>query len=140
MGDKVKIKGKIHVRYETEDEVEYYCNDKRHREDDGPAVINTRYGWAAWYKNGLLHRENGPAEREDCREYWYKDGQLHREDGPAVTTTAVKIWYKNGKYHRLDGPAIIRNRDDGSISKLEYWVEGTNYDKEEFDDLTAPKK
>jgi hypothetical protein len=47
-----------------------------------------------WYKNGQLHREDGPAREEfynvpgdesrriDERR-WYNNGQLHREDGPA---------------------------------------------------------
>ena len=38
---------------------------------------------------------------------WYKEGELHREDGPAIEYfNGSKCWYKDGKYHRLDGPAI----------------------------------
>jgi hypothetical protein len=37
----------------------------------------------------------------------YKDGQLHRENGPAIEfANGSKEWYLNGKYHRTDGPAI----------------------------------
>ena len=43
----------------------------------------------------------------DGTKCWYKDGKLHREDGPAVKwTNGSKFWYKDGKLHREDGPAI----------------------------------
>ena len=55
-----------------------------------------------------LHEING-------NKYWYKEGLLHRENGPAVEyNNGTKIWMINNKIHRLDGPAIIRN--DGSKS------------------------
>ena len=39
--------------------------------------------------------------------WWYRDGKLHREDGPAVECAdGYKSWYRNGKLHREDGPAI----------------------------------
>ena len=38
---------------------------------------------------------------------WYKNGQLHRIDGPAVKRIdGTEEWYQNGKFHRLDGPAV----------------------------------
>ena len=38
---------------------------------------------------------------------WYKDGILHREDGPAIVyAVGTKYWFINGKLHRVDGPAI----------------------------------
>jgi hypothetical protein len=38
---------------------------------------------------------------------YYKDNLLHREDGPAKEfTNGTKMWYINGKLHRTDGPAI----------------------------------
>lgn len=38
--------------------------------------------------------------------YYYKDGQLHREDGPATEhNSGKKYWLICGKLHRLDGPA-----------------------------------
>ena len=42
-------------------------------------------------------------------EVWYKDGELHREDGPArIHSNGTKVWYKDGKLHREDGPAVIK--------------------------------
>jgi len=46
-------------------------------------------------------------------ERWYKDGLLHREDGPAlINKFGTESWYRDGKYHREDGPAKIYK--DGS--------------------------
>ena len=51
-----------------------------------------------WYKNGLLHREDGPAvEFFNGTKFWYKNGDYHREDGPAIECpSGSKLWYKNG--------------------------------------------
>jgi len=39
--------------------------------------------------------------------HWYKDGKLHREDGPAIEySNGSKHWHQNGKRHREDGPAV----------------------------------
>lgn len=55
----------------------------------------TRY----WYKDGKLHREDGPAvESNDGTKRWYKDGKIHREDGPAIEiASGPKYWYLNDK-------------------------------------------
>jgi len=51
-------------------------------------------------KNGLIIDKIG-----DKR--WYKDDLLHREDGPAIELTiGFKGWILNNKYHRVDGPAV----------------------------------
>ena len=54
-------------------------------------------GHKIWYKNGKLHREDGPAcEYTNGTKYWYKNGKLHREDGPAVEDAdGKKFWYLN---------------------------------------------
>jgi hypothetical protein len=60
--------------------------------------------------------------------FWYKNGELHREDGPAIQyADGSKSWYKEGKRHRLDGPAI--ERSDGFKS---WYIEGFLYTEEEF--------
>ena len=66
-------------------------------------------GTERWIKDGLLHREDGPAIIEkDGTEYWYKDGKWHREDGPAIIEKdGTEYWYKNNLRHREGGPAII---------------------------------
>jgi len=51
-------------------------------------------------KNGLVVDAEG-------NKRWYKDSLLHREDGPAVEwRDGSKMWFQNGAYHRVDGPAI----------------------------------
>jgi hypothetical protein len=52
-------------------------------------------------------------------EKWYKNGRLHREDGPAFINGYIKEWWLNGEPHRDNGPAV----DDGK-GNLEYWVHG----------------
>lgn len=62
-----------------------------------------------WYKDGLLHKEDGPAcEYADGSKSWWKNGSLHNEKGPAfLRFNGDEEWYKNGYRHREDGPAII---------------------------------
>ena len=74
-----------------------------------------------WKKNGVEHREDGPAiEWAYGSKQWWKDGIQHRLDGPAVEwADGTKEWYVKGKRHRLDGPAI--EWPDGD---KEWWVNG----------------
>ena len=96
--------------------------------NDTPIKVKTRYGYIwkhpkftgclidkdndiAWYKNGLVHREDGPAvesvESVNSYKAWCKNGKNHREDGPAVEfANGDKYWYLNGtllteQEHRL---------------------------------------
>ncbi len=49
----------------------------------------------------------GIVEWPNRTKYWYKEGNLHREDGPAIDyLDKEKHWYKEGKRHREDGPAV----------------------------------
>ena len=84
-------------------------------------------GTKYWYKEGMLHREDGPAaEYSDGIKYWYKEGLWHREDGPAIEGIGGhKEWYKEGKCHRLDGPAV--ERQDGS----KFWYKNDNLHRED---------
>lgn len=57
--------------------------------------LSTRY-----FKNGLHHREDGPAvEFMSGTKYWYINGLYHREDGPAreFYNGNSKNWYYRGK-------------------------------------------
>lgn len=39
--------------------------------------------------------------------FWFKNGELHRTNGPAaVYSDGHKEWWQNGSPHRIDGPAI----------------------------------
>ena len=85
---------------------------------------NGRYeenGDVYWYKDDVLHREDGPAvvyAKGD--KWWYIDGLLHRRDGHAIERACgSKEWYVDGKCHRLDGPAI-----EWADGDREWWVDG----------------
>ena len=66
-------------------------------------------------------------EYEDGTKWWYKDGNLHRLDGPAFEgVDGSKAWFKNDGLHREDGPAV--ERPDGDKA---WWLNGEDYS---FDD------
>ncbi|WP_175912367.1 hypothetical protein [Burkholderia metallica] len=84
-------------RYESNGTVEYFKDDKLHRED-GPAMIDAD-GYKVWFVNGLRHRLDGPAVLgPDGHQAWYVEGQLHREDGPAlILKTGTREWFIHDK-------------------------------------------
>lgn len=92
----------------------WYKDGFLHRED-GPAII-----WPdndmQWWLNGKLHRDDGPAVISRYAERWYRHGIAHREDGPAVVWDDGEEWYRYGELHREGGPACINNE-----SHTWYW-------------------
>jgi hypothetical protein len=61
---------------------------------------------------------------------WMKNGLLHREDGPAVINSeGDQEWYINGKRHREDGPAIIAFNG----KKQEWWINDHQLTSEQFE-------
>ena len=82
----------------------WYRNGKIHR-DDGPAVEHSD-GMKFWYKNGLIHRDNGPAiEHSNGTKEWFQHGNCHRDDGPAVKLpSGLELWYKNGCLIKWSAP------------------------------------
>ena len=83
----------------------------------------------AWYKEGELHREDGPAvEYANGDKSWYKENKLHREDGPAVEyVNGDKSWYKEGIRHREDGPAV-----EYANGEIQYWLNNKYYSYTEW--------
>jgi hypothetical protein len=75
---------------------------------DFTGIAELTKGAKAWYRNGKLHHEYGPAyERADGTKEWLLNGQWHRVDGPAIEwSDGSKQWFLNGELHRTDGPAI----------------------------------
>ena len=71
-------------------------------------VDMSKDGTKKWYKNDILHREDGPAvEHHDGTKEWYHNGELHRIDGPAVEyANGNKEWHFNGELHSENGPSI----------------------------------
>ena len=73
-----------------------------------PPMTTDRHGTKRWYRNGKLHRDDGPAvEWPDGGKEWYRNGLLHRENGPALEwPDGYRVWLLNGQTHRDDGPAL----------------------------------
>lgn len=95
--------------------------DSRDIPKDFTGVAEYSNGLRQWYKEGNLHREDGPAvELADGTKIWFKEGKRHREDGPArENPKGGKEWYKEGKYHRIDGPAV-----EYLYGQKEWWIDG----------------
>jgi hypothetical protein len=89
-------------------------------------------GTKEWYRDGKLHRDDGPAiEYADGSKEWWHDDKLDRDDGPAIEQpNSIKKWYRNGNLHRDDGPAV--ENSDGS---KEWWRAGKWLTEEVFDAL-----
>lgn len=66
-------------------------------EDRTDGMVTDSFGTTRWYKNGELHRENGPAYIDkNGTKVWYQNGLRHREDGPAVEFgNGYKEWHLN---------------------------------------------
>ena len=68
---------------------------------------------------------------------WYKDGLLHRLDGPATIWTdgsGLREFYKEGMRHNEKGPAITEGERE------EWWLDNINYSKEDFVKKLAKNK
>lgn len=106
---------------------------KEHRKQAEEAYANTYHrkvekDGAVSYINerGLYHRLHGPAETTaDGVKKYYRNGNLHRTDGPAVKYPAGNGqvgYYENGRPHRYGGPAIIDAKGD-----KHWWEKGEKY-------------
>lgn len=59
----------------------YIVDGKKHRVG-GPAEINRRTGYEAWFEKGVLHRKGGPAlvdPEKKIKEFWNKGKFVRRE-------------------------------------------------------------
>lgn len=68
--------------------------------------------------------KNGKYIDSDGTEKWYKDDVLHREEGPAVIgdNGTSLIWFQNGQMHRDNGPAMELSRElNGVTTKGQKW-------------------
>lgn len=67
---------------------------------------------------------------------WFKDGVPHREDGPAIELgNGTKRWIVNGKRHREDGPAV----EHGKWGMKFYFLNDKKLTEEEFDKFLIKK-
>lgn len=68
---------------------------------DGKKITMIDYGNWVTYENSekQYHRIGGPAAIfEDGSENWYKNGKLHREDGPAIVRPKDKNMFGDNIY------------------------------------------
>lgn len=94
-------------------------------------------------KNGLLHREDGPALiLADGTKYWYNEGKLHRLDGPAIESDIFREWFQYGYLHRIGGPAIEKSYIGNRIVKNLWYLRGEriNSAQDYWDLLTEEEK
>lgn len=106
----------------TEEEFKILPKDQQ----TGCVILNESF---FWYKEGELHRDDGPAvEYYNGSKYWYVEGYLHRDDGPACEYyDGGKVWCKKGVRHRDDGPAA-----EWTNGKIEYWLWCEEYSYNEW--------
>ena len=85
--------------------------------EDGRVVQQD--GTAIWYKNGVVHRNDGPAiERADGSREWYSEGVRHNYGGPAITSPDGKSrWFRQGKEFAEAEFIEMRRREDNQIDK-----------------------
>ena len=122
--------------------ISWYNEEGQLHCEHGPAIldkggINVRYvnihnpkcrqvheitqGKKIWYRNGKLHREDGPAiECLDGSKFWYLNDQRHREDGPALEySDGDKAWYLNGVKMTEEEHARATSGKEMSIGEIE---------------------
>jgi len=80
-------------------------------------------GSILWFKDDLLHREDGPAvEHADGDKEWFFHGKRHREDGPAFEYGEKKLFANGLAYGR------------GRVIMDEWWIDGKFVRPEDFRD------
>jgi antitoxin component YwqK of YwqJK toxin-antitoxin module len=107
---------------------QWYENGKLHR-TDGPAVKQRQahyYDGAPdiiqyrWYQKGHLYK----TETDWGDITYFRNGRLHRTDGPAVITRSRCEWWRNGVRHRIDGPAVEEAKSLWHDRRIEWWING----------------
>lgn len=85
-------------------------------------------GAIKWYDSrDMIHRVHGPAIiYPDGTQMWYRDGLPHRDGGPAVIMEHAQYWAQMGELHRVDGPASI-----WSDGRVEWYLNGQRVSEDE---------
>lgn len=93
--------------------------------------------------NGTLHCINRPAVvlHDDGFAWWYQNGKLYRDDGPAFISPKQIVWYKHDYMHREDGPAIIYKNDYliNKHGKYRWYLNSLEYSKKQFLQIQGDK-
>ena len=67
----------------------HFCIEFKNGKIIAPRHSIKRSGFLKYYKNGILHRDDGPAVIGKDYYKYYKNGVLHRDDGPAIDIDTV---------------------------------------------------
>jgi len=113
----------------------YYNNAKQIHREDGPAVKNKVI--EEWWINDKRHRENDePAVLQYTIYRKNKAKKLLKIFVCHIEMNKVGVyeqeWWYNGKLHRIGGPAIIRYNEITDTFKKEYYINGQRYDTTEY--------
>jgi len=95
--------------YRSDTRVSYFSDGNQYHREDGPATIfkKRRYSlenfWC-WYFHDETHCESGPAVYEhDGTLMWYRNGKIHRTDGPAKIVPGLAPAYAlDGRFMTLE--------------------------------------
>ncbi len=128
----------------------YFNNEGKLHRVDGPAMTNYdlsgRPTKETWFKDGIRHREGGPAVTFFFGEslggdsfIWFYKGYKHRVGGPAQysSDSINEKWYDHGSIHREDGPAITSLDWRAKEPIYDYYLFGESFTKEEFEARTS---
>ena len=98
----VTIINEVKISSEYIKMVNYYCDFEGIEAFTG--VVKDIYGNTAYYVDGKIHRDSGPAlERDNGNKLWWFNGRLHRKDGPAIEyANGTKEWWFNDECHGYD--------------------------------------
>ena len=104
-----------------------------------PSAKNGRYdtkGDVIYYKDGLIHREDGPAMIcANGNTIWVQRGVPHRKDGPAAEfANGSKLWLVRGKLHCEDGPAI-----ESVTEGCKYYLNDEEFTEQEYNNIMFEK-
>ena len=94
-----------------------------HRDDDQPSIIWVEDGTMEWWRNGNLHRDHGPAfVSGNGHEVHYNKGLLHRLDGPADKDVFDQPMYM------IEGKRYTKEEYDQEVRKwpgMGFFTKGT---------------
>ena len=76
----------------------------------------------------ILYEFNG--KEKNPFKCWFKNGIIHREGGPACVWENIDYeqWIQNGEFHRLDGHAVI----DIQFKTPRYYIHGREYGLKDY--------
>lgn len=103
--------------------LEWWYENKRHRNNNKPAIINKNMRELEWWVHGKRHHDDDkPAVTRRDRVEWWQNGLRHRAGSkPAViSASGARDWWVVGLRHRDNNkPAMIEA--DGT---LQWWTQG----------------